>query len=96
MESLNSELSVIRLVRHKDFILRIFCLFASGFLFYEGFQKCALNRWSEIRIDVSKQYMEAGWKEPSDLSFILICGATKMVPGNFAGFYQEMRVGAER
>jgi uncharacterized membrane protein len=38
MESLNSELSIIRLVRDKDFALRIFYLFASGFLFYEGFQ----------------------------------------------------------
>jgi hypothetical protein len=55
-----------------------------------------LNRWSGIRIDVSEQYTAAGWKEPSDLSFILICGATKMAPGNYAGFYQEIRAGAER
>ena len=55
-----------------------------------------LNRWSKIQIDISRQYAEVGWEEPSDLSFILIAGATKMMPGNYAGFYQEILAEAER
>lgn len=51
-----------------------------------------LNQWSHVQIDVGDQYLQAGWEKPSDLSLILICGATKMTPGQYAGFYKELGV----
>ncbi len=51
-----------------------------------------LNQWSYIKMDVASHYSEAGWESPDDLSLILITGATKMDPGNRAGFYGEIQV----
>ena len=51
-----------------------------------------LNQWSYVELDLSNEYSKAGWEEPSDLSFILICGATKMTPGNYAGYFREINV----
>lgn len=52
----------------------------------------ALNQWTHVQIDVLSHYKQAGWEEPSDLSFILISGATKATPGNYAGYYSELNI----
>lgn len=54
--------------------------------------KLPLNQWSYVELDIAKEYAEAGWEEPSDLSFILICGATKITPGNYVGYIREINV----
>ena len=51
-----------------------------------------LNQWSHVELDIGEEYAKAGWEEPSDLSFILICGATKITPGNYAGYFREINV----
>jgi len=51
-----------------------------------------LNQWTHVQIDVLSQYRQAGWEEPSDLSFILISGATKTTPGNYAGYYRDLSI----
>ena len=55
-----------------------------------------LNQWSYIKLDIAEEYAKAGWEEPSDLSFILICGATKMSPGNYVGYFREINVYARQ
>ena len=55
-----------------------------------------LNQWSYVDLDIAEEYSKAGWEEPSDLSFILICGATKMTPGNYAGYFSEINVDTEQ
>jgi hypothetical protein len=55
-----------------------------------------LNQWSYVKLDIAEEYSRAGWEEPSDLSFILICGATKMTPGNYAGYFREINVYAKQ
>jgi len=51
-----------------------------------------LNQWSHVELDIAEEYTKAGWEEPSDLSFILICGATKTIPGNYVGYFREINV----
>ncbi|WP_455278439.1 hypothetical protein [[Eubacterium] cellulosolvens] len=51
-----------------------------------------LNQWSYVELDIGEEYAKAGWEEPSDLSFILICGATKITPGSYAGYFREINV----
>ena len=49
-----------------------------------------LNEWSYVEIDLAQHYKEAGWKLPDDVSLILICGATKIWPGIYSGFFREI------
>lgn len=51
-----------------------------------------LNAWTHVQIDVLSHYRQAGWEEPSDLSFILITGATKITPGNYASYYRDLNI----
>jgi hypothetical protein len=51
-----------------------------------------LNTWSLREVDVSKQYDEAGWKRPENLSFILLLGTTRVHPGNWVGYFSGLSV----
>jgi len=51
-----------------------------------------LNQWSHREVRIGKYYSEAGWLLPSEVALILLVGATKGFPGEYAGFFQEIRV----
>jgi len=51
-----------------------------------------LNRWSHREVRIGKHYSDAGWQLPSEVALILLVGATKDFPGQYAGFFQEIRV----
>jgi len=50
-----------------------------------------LNQWSHREVRIGKYYSEAGWLLPSEVALILLVGATKGFPGEYAGFFQEIR-----
>jgi hypothetical protein len=51
-----------------------------------------LNRWSHREVQIGKHYSEAGWPPPSHIALILLVGATKDYPGEYAGFFREIYV----
>jgi len=51
-----------------------------------------LNQWSHREVLIGKYYSEAGWLLPSEVALILLVGATKDFPGEYAGFFREIHV----
>ncbi len=49
-----------------------------------------LNRWSDREIDLGMLYRSANWEEPTAFSFTLLVGASRALPGEFAGFVKEI------
>ncbi len=51
-----------------------------------------LKSWSLREVNISGEYAKAGWRQPDSLSFILIVGSTKIIPGTFFGYFGELEV----
>ncbi len=52
--------------------------------------KTPLNQWSYREIDIAQYYRDAQWDLPTDISFIFVCGSTKIWPGNYSGYFKEI------
>ncbi len=51
-----------------------------------------LNTWSHREVRIGNYYSDAGWTLPSEVALIFLVGATKGTPGEYAGFFQEIKV----
>jgi hypothetical protein len=51
-----------------------------------------LNVWSYRTVSIGKYYADAGWKPPTEVALILLAGATRGAPGEYAGFVQSVMV----
>jgi hypothetical protein len=51
-----------------------------------------LNAWSTRQVDISSQYVAAGWKMPNSISFTLILGTTWLHPGDWVGYFSDLTV----
>ena len=51
-----------------------------------------LNTWSRREVSIGNYCSEAGWTLPSEVALIFLVGATKGAPGEYAGFFQEIKV----
>jgi len=55
-----------------------------------------LNTWSHREVQIGNYCSDAGWTIPSEVALIFLVGATKDVPGEYAGFFQEIKVVSKR
>lgn len=51
-----------------------------------------LNIWSYRKMNISAEYIKAGWRKPNSISFILMLGLTQAMPGKRVGFFKEIDV----
>ena len=51
-----------------------------------------LNTWSRREVSIGNYCSEAGWTLPSEAALIFLVGATKGAPGEYAGFFQGIKV----
>jgi len=51
-----------------------------------------MNTWSHREVQVRNYYTYAGWKPPTEVALILLVGATRDMPGEYAGFFEEIKV----
>lgn len=52
-----------------------------------------LNTWSYRIVQIGRYYADAGWRLPTNVALILLVGATRDAPGEYAGFIQSVKVG---
>jgi hypothetical protein len=52
--------------------------------------KTPLKEWVYKEINISKEFEAAGWNEPKSVSFILLLGSTKLKPGYYDGYFNEI------